>query len=134
MTAEWNFFATSHSKSPCHGIAGTTKQLVARASLQHPLEKQILTPKDLYDICNENINGIKFAFVSKEQIEQEEWFQHGHTLAETRENHHFVPICETIRVSSVSNDGTSFLAKIIGGDITGVLEADLQPGQYVTCI
>ena len=28
------FFATSHGKSPCDGIGGTIKHLVARASLQ----------------------------------------------------------------------------------------------------
>ena len=32
--AEWHFFATSHGKSPCDGIGGTVKRLVARASLQ----------------------------------------------------------------------------------------------------
>jgi len=34
VPAEWNFFATSHGKSPCDGISGTMKRLVARASLQ----------------------------------------------------------------------------------------------------
>ena len=30
---EWNFFAISHGKSPCDGIGGTVKRLVARACL-----------------------------------------------------------------------------------------------------
>lgn len=34
LDAEWHFFATSHGKSPCDGIGGTVKRLVARASLQ----------------------------------------------------------------------------------------------------
>ena len=33
LSAEWHFFATSHGKSPCDGIGGTVKRLVARASL-----------------------------------------------------------------------------------------------------
>ena len=34
VTAEWHFYATSHGKSPCDGIGGTVKRLVAKASLQ----------------------------------------------------------------------------------------------------
>jgi hypothetical protein len=48
VAAEWNFFATSHGKSPCDGIGGTIKQLVACASLQETEINQILTTEDLY--------------------------------------------------------------------------------------
>jgi hypothetical protein len=94
ITAEWNFFGTSHGKSPCDGIRGTRKRLAARASLQHPYENQILTPKNLFNFCNDNTDRIKFFFISKEEVEeekasQEERFLQGHTLAGTRENHHF---------------------------------------------
>ena len=34
ITVTWSFFATSHRKSPCHGIGGTIKRLTARESLQ----------------------------------------------------------------------------------------------------
>ena len=34
VDAGWSFFATSHGKSPCDGISGTLKHLVACASLQ----------------------------------------------------------------------------------------------------
>ena len=43
----WNVFATSHGKSPCHGIGETVKRLIARASLQRPIKNQILTTKDV---------------------------------------------------------------------------------------
>ena len=33
IQAQWHFFATSHGKSPCNGIGGTTKRLVARETL-----------------------------------------------------------------------------------------------------
>ena len=48
LLAEWHFFATSHGKSPCDGLGGTTKRLVARASLQATLENQILTPHQMF--------------------------------------------------------------------------------------
>jgi hypothetical protein len=47
VSAEWNFFATSHGKSPCGGTGGTPKRLVACASLQATEKNHILTPEDL---------------------------------------------------------------------------------------
>jgi hypothetical protein len=38
IAAKWHFFATSHGKSPCDAVGGTTKHLAARASLQHPYD------------------------------------------------------------------------------------------------
>ena len=49
----WNFFATSHGKSPCHGIAGTVKGLITRASLQQPISNQILTADKMFEFCVE---------------------------------------------------------------------------------
>jgi hypothetical protein len=48
VAAEWNFFATLHGKSPCDGIGGTVKRLVACASIQVTVRNHILTPEDLY--------------------------------------------------------------------------------------
>ena len=61
----WNFFATSHSKSPCVGIDGTVKRPTAQASLQRPVTNQILCAKDM-KFCEESINGIKFAYTFSE--------------------------------------------------------------------
>ena len=47
IEAEWNFFATSHGKSPCDAIGGTVKRVTARASLQRPRGNQILTPLEI---------------------------------------------------------------------------------------
>lgn len=57
LDCEWNFFATSHGKSSCDGIGGTVKRLTAKASLQRPVNKQILTPKDMFDFCQESVKG-----------------------------------------------------------------------------
>ena len=42
----WNFFATSHGNSPCHGIDGTVKRLTAQTCLQRSVTDQILSAKD----------------------------------------------------------------------------------------
>lgn len=48
VSAEWHFFASAHGKGPCDGVGGTLKRLAARASMQLPLDQQILTPRDLH--------------------------------------------------------------------------------------
>ena len=68
ITARWSFFATSHGKSPCDGIGGTVKRLVARASLQRPLDNQILSMEKMFEYCKSDIKGINFIKVSKEDI------------------------------------------------------------------
>ncbi|ESO09020.1 hypothetical protein HELRODRAFT_168952 [Helobdella robusta] len=40
LKAEWHFFATSHGKSPCDGIGGTTKRLVASINKKSDIERQ----------------------------------------------------------------------------------------------
>lgn len=142
IMAEWNFFGTSLGKSPCDGIGGTAKRLAARASLQSPLDNQILTPYDLFKFCDDSIPGIKFFYVPKEEIEkiqpdQERRFAKGHTIAGTRENHQFRPInFNKLQVSRVSNDATAFTVNAFEADeeISYISNANLQPGQYVTCM
>jgi hypothetical protein len=55
VVAEWNFFATSHGKSPWNGTGGTVKRLVIRASIQATERNHILTPQDLYKRAKETI-------------------------------------------------------------------------------
>ena len=40
ITAEWNFFATSHGKNACDGVGGNVKRSLAKASLQRTLSHQ----------------------------------------------------------------------------------------------
>lgn len=142
LSAEWNFFATSHGKSPCDGIGGTAKRLAAHASLQRPLDNQILTPADLFAFCKENVQGINFLFVTKEEIEttrllQEKRFEKGQTVAGTRENHQFRPVTQSsINVSRVSDDPISFIANLFEPEMQspGLKVAELQPGQFIACM
>ena len=65
---EWNFFATSHGKSPFDGIGGTVEQLVTKASLQQPISNQILTADKMFEFCMEGIKGIDFSFLKNQEI------------------------------------------------------------------
>ena len=71
IDAEWNFFATSHGKSPCDGIGGTVKRVTARASLQRPKHSHILTPSQMFEFCSStpSLTNIEFFFISKCQID-----------------------------------------------------------------
>jgi hypothetical protein len=59
------FFAISHGKSPCDGDGGSVKRTVAPASLQRPVDNQILTAQDFYRFCIERESEIKLFFISK---------------------------------------------------------------------
>ena len=48
LKTEWHFFATRNGKSPCDGVRGTVKHLVANASLKAQYEF-ILTLMQLYE-------------------------------------------------------------------------------------
>ena len=65
----WNFFATSHGKSPCDGIGGTVKRLVATASLQSPTTGHILSSQAMFEYCQKSISGITFVYVTAEEME-----------------------------------------------------------------
>ena len=97
IDAEWNFFATSHGKNACDGIGGTLKRSAARASLQRPLDDQILTPRDFFNYCQESIPMIKTFFVPNEEVEAtgkflEERFSQAVTIPGTQKHHRFVPV------------------------------------------
>jgi hypothetical protein len=136
MDAEWNFFATSHGKSACDGIGGTVKRLAARASLQRPLDHQILTPHDLYSWCIENIKNIVFFFIDTSEFteiskEQEKRFSLAKTIPGTRSFHWFVPLSTMeVQVGYVSGD----VSGTFGSHQAACSVTNLQQGQFVACI
>ena len=147
VPAEWHFFATSHGKSPCDGIGGTVKRLVARASLQATTDKQILTPQELFSWCVKNIQGISFLYVSTEDIQSNEEkfglenrYALVKTIPGTRSHHAFIPTLEDcLDMKRISADSTHSLIRLHSGshelrDTTIVTDnAAYQPGQYVAC-
>ena len=60
VLCEWIFFATSHGKSPCDGLGGTTKRLTTRASLQRTIDNQITCAEEMFNFCADEIEGISF--------------------------------------------------------------------------
>ena len=64
IEAFWNCFATSHGENACEGVGGMTKRQAASASLQRPVQDQILTHVQLLMYCDENITSVKYFFVS----------------------------------------------------------------------
>ena len=75
-------FQYNNGKSPCDGVGGTVKHLVARASLQATTSDHILTPLDMYTWCKEHIPGIHFIFLEKAEV-----YKHRESLVDR-----FVPI------------------------------------------
>ena len=106
----WNFFATSHGKSPCDGLGGTTKCLTAKASLQRPVGNQILTANEMYQFCKDSITGIKFMQITSQQMADvrvylNERFELAKTIPGTRGFHQYVPLENlTIGCRRVSDD------------------------------
>ena len=68
ITAEWNFFAASLWKNLCDVIGGTVKCLATRASLQRPLDNQILIPYQLFEFASQDISVITSFYINSETI------------------------------------------------------------------
>ena len=101
MPAEWHFFATSHGKGPCDGVGGTVKRLAAKASLQRPFDKQIMTPHQLFEFAVSEIPSVKFHYATNnEYLEQASYlknrFETTRTIAGTHRLHSFIPILSEI--------------------------------------
>lgn len=101
MPAEWHFFATSHGKGPCDGVGGTVKRLAARASLQRPVDNQILTPRHLFEFAQSEITSINFYYATAVEYEKEETllrsrFESSRTIAGTHKLHSIIPISKEL--------------------------------------
>ena len=85
-------------KNACDGVGGAIKRAVYRASLQRPIDGQILTPAAFYKHCEDNrTEKIHFFFVSAAQIadkkaELAERFASARVVKGTRAFHRFVPL------------------------------------------
>ncbi|XP_065063917.1 uncharacterized protein LOC135690326 [Rhopilema esculentum] len=95
ISCEWNFFATSHGKSPCDGIRGTVKRLAAQVSLQRPMKNQIISVEALFQFCKTEVKG-NFYYITKEENnltrkDLEKRLTAAKTIPGTRGFHQFVP-------------------------------------------
>ena len=136
VKAEWHFFATSHGKSPCDGIDGTIKRLVARASLQATTGNHILNAKELFSWAKANISGIEMLFVSGEEIEKcektlEPRLNASKTIAGTRSHHSIVPISsDSLKIRRISSDKDGTSVKVTSSSRT-IASQSFTPGQFV---
>ena len=98
LSAEWNFFATSHGKGPCDGLDGTVKRLATKASLQRYSEGRVSDQYSLqylfFDFCSVNIKNINFVYSTNAEYEQEQVLlkdRHNNinTIAGTQNLHYF---------------------------------------------
>ena len=101
ITAEWNFFATSHGKNLCDGVGGTAKRLATRASLQRPLDNQILTPYQLFEFASQDISGITSFYVDSETVKKRLQLSLNHNL-------------QRLNISKVPGTITSLFLKGVG--------------------
>ena len=108
LRAIWSFFVTSHGKSPCDGLGGTVKRLLLRASLQRPVNDQILSFDKIMTFCTTSIKGITFFEINKDDMasvreRQKERYQLGNTVEGMKSSHHFEPqSCLAIRAKHLS--------------------------------
>ena len=109
------FFATSHGKSLCNGIGCTVQHKILHASLQRPVNNQILTFCAVKEYCKSYIEGITFLTIDKkdmvavrEQLKPQ--YELGNTVPGTKSCHHFVPTSQyPIKGKQLSIDTTVFI-------------------------
>ncbi|KAJ8672450.1 hypothetical protein QAD02_003709 [Eretmocerus hayati] len=64
----YNFFCTSHGKSPCDGVGAVAKREITRLAIRRPDDEQITNAKQMYEAADGNIKGIKFLWVGADKI------------------------------------------------------------------
>ena len=117
LKASWHFFATSHGKSPCDGLGGTSKRLLRLASLQNPT-KPINTPHDVYQWLDKNVKNIKYIFVGNDTVQivkknLSARFRSAIAIPSTQKYHSFEPLNEfQITVSMLSGDNSTQIVNV----------------------
>lgn len=141
MKAQWSYFATSHGKSACDGIGGTTKRLARKESIQKPLDQQITTARTFFDFCNKSIEKVKFNFVGRDDIDLtrsslQTRFKEVQTLPGTRSFHNFKPLnhagtIEARRLSSDKEPSLTFNLRMLPQLLVNA--GDMYSGCFVAC-
>ena len=68
--AVWNFFATSHGKSPCDGLGGTIKRKLTIESLSRTKTNPIFTALQAYEFCKNTMNTVELFYIPKDDLTQ----------------------------------------------------------------
>ena len=65
ISVNWNFFATSHGKSPCDDLGGAIKRKLTNESLKRPQRNQITTPQQCFEESKKLIPSTHFILLVK---------------------------------------------------------------------
>jgi hypothetical protein len=135
LQVEWHFFATAHGKNACDGIGGTTKREVTKTSLQSTCKNQILTAKDMFEFCSQNLKGIQYYYVDSEEILQHESqlevrFKTCLKIPGTRSFHRIVPISE----NKVKCFKTSQATEHLEFFTTSAISLSLSENDVIACV
>uniref|UniRef100_A0ABD2WZ08 Uncharacterized protein n=1 Tax=Trichogramma kaykai TaxID=54128 RepID=A0ABD2WZ08_9HYME len=108
----YNFFATSHGKSPCDALGGTVKRMVMQHCIRFFPQDQITNAHEMYEYALENIENIRALWVPNEIVKRFEKklknrFASTKTFPDTKTNHSYIP-CEE---KSMKMKITSFLVE-----------------------
>lgn len=100
VNAEWNFFATSHGKGACDGLAGSFKRQAFRASLQRESDNHITNATSLFEWGKNAFKKINFGFCSQEDHDSHEKkfksrYDQCVTIKNTRQYHHYRAVNDT---------------------------------------
>lgn len=100
VDAEWNFFATSHGKGACDGLAGSVKRQAYRASLQRNNDKHITNAFSLFEWAENSFKKISFGFCSQEDHDSHEKkyksrYERSVTIKNTRQYHYYKAVNNT---------------------------------------
>jgi hypothetical protein len=98
-SAEWHFFATSHGKGPCDGVAERSNVLRLKQASNVPTKKQILAPCQLYEFGQSELTTINFYYATIQEHEKEaeflkQWFETARMIPGTQGLHSFRPISQ----------------------------------------
>ncbi|KAE8739899.1 hypothetical protein FOCC_FOCC014599 [Frankliniella occidentalis] len=111
LKASHSYFATSHGKSQCDADGGSVKRKARNASLQRPLDNQIISAMDLFDFCIQEMKEkFIFKFITKAEVEPKRRLYHEmmptlETLPGTRTFHYIKPQTENaIACWRIAND------------------------------
>ena len=98
ISANWNFFATSHGKSPCDGLGGAIKRKLTNESLKRPRQNQITTPQQCFEESKKLMPSTHF--ISKVDV-----IEYRHVLAQRCEYGRTVPGTRSFHVFSPQEIG-----------------------------
>ncbi|XP_076330752.1 uncharacterized protein LOC143236365 [Tachypleus tridentatus] len=151
LPTKWHVFATSHGKCSCDGVGGVVKRLVAHASLQLPVNDQLLSISDMYHWSKDHIQGIQFFLVNQESVLQNcvkfgllEYFKKCKTVAGIRSHHSFIPhSTNKMYMRRLSDDDVYTVVTVGSSSESDATAAQIgssdsndnyQPGKYVACV